>query len=55
MTTVDRWLPASVTLGTWAGFWWLKGPYGPLDGFLFGAAAVVGLGAVGVLLSHMDS
>jgi hypothetical protein len=55
MTKLDRWLPASVTLGTWAGFWWLKGPYAPLDGFLFGAAAVIGLGAIGAFLGHMDS
>jgi hypothetical protein len=52
MTTMDRWLPVSVTLGTWAGYWWLNGPYGPLDGFLVGAAAVVGIGAIGTLLSQ---
>ena len=30
----------------------MPGSYGPLDGFLSGAAVVIGLGAVGALLSH---
>jgi hypothetical protein len=55
MTTLDRWLPVSVTLGTWAGYWWLNGPYGPLDGFLVGAFTVVAIGAVGALLSQTHS
>lgn len=55
MTTLDRWLPVSVTLGTWAGYCWLNGPYGPLDGFLVGAVAVIGIGAVGALISQKDS
>jgi hypothetical protein len=50
MTTLDRWLPGAVTLGTWAGYCWLAGPYGPLEGFLVSAVAVVGIGAVAVLL-----
>jgi hypothetical protein len=50
MTAIDRWLPLSVTVGIWAGYCWLNGPYGPLDGFLISAAAVVGIGAIGALL-----
>jgi len=44
---LDRWLPASVTLGAWAGYCLLRGPYGPLEGFLLGAAVVIGIGAGG--------
>jgi hypothetical protein len=55
MKSLDRWLPGAVTLGTWAGYCWLAGPYGPLEGFLVGAAVVVGIGAVGVLLNQADS
>jgi hypothetical protein len=49
MTTLDRWLPTAVTLGTWAGYCWLDGPYGPLDGFLLGSAVVIGIGALRAL------
>jgi hypothetical protein len=49
-TTLDRWLPASVTLGAWGGYCWIAGPYGPLDGFLLGAGAVIGTGALLALI-----
>jgi hypothetical protein len=46
----ERWLPASVTLGAWAGFCWFHSPYGPLDGFLIGTAVIVCVRAVIALL-----
>jgi hypothetical protein len=49
MPKLDRWLPVSVILGTWAGYCWFNGPYGPLDGFLIGMATVVGIGALASL------
>jgi hypothetical protein len=50
MPKLDHWLPVSVTLGTWAGYCWLIGPYGPLDGFVISAAAVVCIRALVSLL-----
>lgn len=44
-----RWLPASVTLGAWTGYCLHRGPYGPLAGFLLGAALVLGIAALRAL------